>query len=87
MSDVILHAFDWHYAEIANNVEKIAGLGYGAVLIPPPLYSGTMNQEKNGGSGTNRRTIAFCAHSLAIRPISKRPFPPCMPVVREFMLT
>ena len=39
MNDVILHAFDWHYADIANNAEKIAGLGYGAVLIPPPLYS------------------------------------------------
>jgi len=39
MNDVILHAFDWHYADIANNAEKIAGLGYGAVLIPPLLYS------------------------------------------------
>jgi alpha-amylase len=39
MNDVILHAFDWHYADITNNAEKIAGLGYGAVLIPPPLYS------------------------------------------------
>lgn len=39
MNDVILHAFDWYYADIANNAEKIAGLGYGAVLTPPPLYS------------------------------------------------
>lgn len=39
MNDVILHAFDWHYADIGNNAEKIARLGYGAVLIPPPLYS------------------------------------------------
>jgi len=39
MNDVILHAFDWRYADIVNNAEKIAGLGYGAVLIPPPLYS------------------------------------------------
>lgn len=39
MNDVILHAFDWRYAEIAARAEKIAGLGYGAVLIPPPLYS------------------------------------------------
>src|SRR4030042_1599946 len=45
MNDVILHAFDWHYADIVNNAEKIAGLGYGAVLIPPPLYS------KNDESG------------------------------------
>ena len=39
MNDVILHAFDWHYAEMADNAEKIAELGYGAVLVPPPLYS------------------------------------------------
>ena len=39
MNDVILHAFDWRYDDIANNAEKIAGLGYGAVLVPPPLYS------------------------------------------------
>src|SRR4030066_616225 len=39
VNDVILHAFDWPYADIVNNSEKIAGLGYGAVLIPPPLYS------------------------------------------------
>jgi len=39
MRDVILHAFDWRYNDIAENAEKIAGVGYGAVLIPPPLYS------------------------------------------------
>lgn len=39
MNDVILHAFDWHYADLATHAEKIAGLGYGAVLVPPPLYS------------------------------------------------
>jgi alpha-amylase len=39
MNDVILHAFDWQYADIAKNADKIAGFGYGAVLIPPPLYS------------------------------------------------
>lgn len=39
MNDVILHAFDWCYGAIAKSAEKIAGLGYGAVLIPPPLYS------------------------------------------------
>jgi alpha-amylase len=39
MQDVILHAFDWHYSDIADNAEKIARFGYGAVLIPPPLYS------------------------------------------------
>ena len=39
MKDVILHAFDWHYADIADNAERIAGLGFGAVLVPPPLYT------------------------------------------------
>jgi alpha-amylase len=39
MGDVILHAFDWKYREIAVNADSIAGAGYGAVLIAPPLYS------------------------------------------------
>lgn len=39
MRDVILHAFDWHYSDITANAERIAGIGYGAVLTPPPLYS------------------------------------------------
>lgn len=39
MRDVILHAFDWHYQEITDRAAEIAALGYGAVLIPPPLYS------------------------------------------------
>jgi alpha-amylase len=39
MRDVILHVFDWHYHDIAAQAAEIAALGYGAVLIPPPLYS------------------------------------------------
>lgn len=39
MRDVILHAFDWKYREIAERAERIASLGYGAVLLSPPLYS------------------------------------------------
>jgi alpha-amylase len=39
MHDVILHAFNWKYTEIAANAREIADIGYGAVLIPPPLYS------------------------------------------------
>lgn len=39
MPDVILHAFDWPYAEIEAHAQAIAGCGYGAVLFPPPLYS------------------------------------------------
>lgn len=39
MRDVILHAFNWKYAEILGRVEDIRRAGYGAILIPPPLYS------------------------------------------------
>ncbi len=45
MNDVILHAFDWHYTDISGNAGRIAGLGYGAVLIPPPLYSDVSGTE------------------------------------------
>ncbi|MBV5338018.1 MAG: alpha-amylase family protein [Deltaproteobacteria bacterium] len=45
MRDVILHAFDWHYNDIATNAERIAAVGYGAVLIPPPLYSDPAGSE------------------------------------------
>ena len=39
MHDVILHAFDWPYKELSAKAKRIAEIGYGAVLIPPPLYS------------------------------------------------
>ncbi len=39
MQDVILHAFNWRYAEIADRAREISECGYGAVLFPPPLYS------------------------------------------------
>jgi alpha-amylase len=39
MHDVIFHAFNWHYQEIIDRVEEIRDAGYGAILIPPPLYS------------------------------------------------
>lgn len=45
MHDVILHAFDWRIADIAANAQRIAGVGYGAVLIPPPLYSDPAGPE------------------------------------------
>jgi alpha-amylase len=45
MRDVILHAFDWHFNDIAANAERIASIGYGAVLIPPPLYSDPVGSE------------------------------------------
>ena len=39
MRDVILHAFNWKYADILAGVEDIRNAGYGAILVPPPLYS------------------------------------------------
>lgn len=42
-ADVILHAFDWSYQDIADNAKAIAEAGYKAVLVTPPLKS-----PKNG---------------------------------------
>ncbi|MGD1895950.1 MAG: alpha-amylase family glycosyl hydrolase [Phormidesmis sp.] len=39
MRNVILHAFNWRYTDIISNLETIRLAGYGAILIPPPLYS------------------------------------------------
>ena len=49
MRDVILHAFNWTYAEVASRAQEISRLGYGAVLLPPPLYS-----EREGSSWWQR---------------------------------
>ncbi len=45
MKDVILHAFDWSYNEIADKACHIAENGFGAVLISPPLFSDENGQE------------------------------------------
>jgi alpha-amylase len=39
MGDVILHAFNWRYTDLADRAGAIAKAGFGAVLIAPPLYS------------------------------------------------
>ena len=39
MADVILHAFNWKYTEVAAEAGAIAANGFGAVLMPPPLYT------------------------------------------------
>ncbi len=51
MNDVILHAFDWRFNDIADHAEKIAELGYGAVLLPPPLFS---RDDEAGSAWWNR---------------------------------
>lgn len=38
-ANVILHAFDWSYATVAERAPDIAAAGYGAVLVTPPLKS------------------------------------------------
>ena len=45
MRDVILHAFNWRYEELTEQAGEIAAAGYGAVLIPPPLYSDPLGAE------------------------------------------
>ncbi|MEO1573921.1 MAG: alpha-amylase family protein [Pseudomonadota bacterium] len=38
--DVILHAFNWTYAEVRDKAQEIADIGYRKVLVAPPLKSG-----------------------------------------------
>lgn len=38
-ANVILHAFDWKYADIAQRASEISELGYGSVLVSPPMKS------------------------------------------------
>src|SRR5512139_442951 len=45
MRDVILHAFDWKYRDVADRAERIAAFGYGGVLLSPPLYSDENGQD------------------------------------------
>lgn len=45
MRDVILHAFNWRTSDIAMQAAQIAACGFGAVLIPPPLYSDEYGAE------------------------------------------
>lgn len=40
-ADAILHAFDWNYQTVADRAEEIADTGYKAVLVAPPLKSGS----------------------------------------------
>jgi alpha-amylase len=39
MRDVTLHAFNWRYTDIIDHLDAIQQAGYGAVLLPPVLYS------------------------------------------------
>lgn len=38
-ANVILHAFDWKYADVAKQAKQIQALGYGSVLVSPPMRS------------------------------------------------
>ena len=38
-TDVILHAFDWSYAYVAENAQTISELGYRSVLVSPAMKS------------------------------------------------
>lgn len=37
--NVTLHAFNWRYTEILDSLDSIRAAGYGAILLPPILYS------------------------------------------------
>lgn len=39
MRNVTLHAFNWRYTDILANLDAIRDAGYGAVLLPPVLYT------------------------------------------------
>lgn len=45
MNDVVLHAFNWSYREVAQQAEAIARAGYGAVLFAPPFHSDENGRE------------------------------------------
>ena len=38
-TDVILHAFDWPYADVTSKAKEISELGYRTVLVSPPMKS------------------------------------------------
>lgn len=40
-ADAVLHAFDWPYSRVTAQADEIANLGYKAVLVVPPLKSGS----------------------------------------------
>lgn len=39
MRNVTLHAFNWRYTDILDHLDEIQAAGYGAILVPPILYS------------------------------------------------
>ena len=45
MRDVTFHAFNWKYQDIINAVEDLHKAGYGAILIPPSLYSDPKGEQ------------------------------------------
>ena len=38
-TNVILHAFDWPYADVTKNAKEIGEIGYRSVLVSPPMKS------------------------------------------------
>jgi len=45
MRNVILHAFNWRYSDIVDRLDAIHDAGYGAVLVPPALYSDPRGEQ------------------------------------------
>lgn len=61
-TDVILHAFDWCYADVMKNAPLIQELGYKSVLVSPAMKSlrglkvATEILAPNGGNVTSHKT-------------------------------
>ena len=45
MRTVTLHTFNWKYQDIIDSLGAIRQAGYGAILIPPPLYTNPNGKE------------------------------------------
>jgi alpha-amylase len=69
--EVILHTFDWSYADIAREAETIAATGYRAMLVTPPLESpksgscewwqlGFVHGGDRGAEGERRQDLCGC---------------------------
>ena len=69
--NVILHAFDWSYAEVSKQAKIISQMGYHSVLVSPPLKS---FKHKNGtlrvltiATSPTPRPSRGSAHTACIR--------------------
>lgn len=46
MGSALLHAFNWSFAEVADEADRIQDMGYYGVLLSPPIYSGPIGSSR-----------------------------------------